>query len=121
MNELAQNANLNEAVSFFIFAILLLLFYFIVGRRVVAMSVTNSSLEFNFKGETITRKWNDVEYIKKSWLIAPPLYSVRFKDTTQSYYFNTGYRFIAIPFFIFDTSDMGQFIKNKKKHFKFDD
>ena len=117
VNEVKRKAILTDCIVPFSFAVALFILHFTLGQRVVKMTVTNSSLEFDFKGKRITKSWKEVETIKKYRLVAPPLYSVSFEDDDKSYFFNSGYFFITTPFFVFDLSEMGNFIKERRKRF----
>ncbi|MCB2220217.1 MAG: hypothetical protein KQI35_07485 [Bacteroidetes bacterium] len=94
---------------------LALIFYGIVGRRVVAMRMGPQKLQMDYKGKFITKTWAEVETIKKYWLVAPPLYSVTFKNDPKPFYFTTRNWFIATPIGVYDLSAMGKFIRDQKK------
>lgn len=83
------------------------------------MRISNNEFDFSARGEKIIKNWNEVENIKKYWFLAPPLYSVRFENEDKTYFFTTRYFCIVVPFYVFDISEMGSFIKKRKNDIPF--
>jgi hypothetical protein len=96
-----------------------LFIYFVFGQRIVRMKMNNNELKFKFKGEEKLKLWNEVESIKKFWLAVPPLYSVKFENDKTIFLFNTSLGSIVTPVKVFDYSEMGNFIKERKKDIPF--
>lgn len=65
-------------------------------------------------GEKKTKSWTDVDEVTRYWLVAPPVYSVTFEDG-KKYYFTSGLFFIVTPVYVFDLSEMGKFILDRRK------
>jgi hypothetical protein len=101
------------------FGLLTVLFYLTIGQRIVKMKISNNEIEFSVKGEKIRKNWGEVENIKKYWFVAPPFYSVRFENVGRTYFFTTRFLCIVVPFYVFDISEMGSFIKRKKQNIPF--
>ncbi len=109
-----RNAIFSDSYFPLFFGLLCILFYWTIGQRIVKMRISNNEFEFSAKGKKIIKNWNEVENIKKYWFVAPPTYSVRFENEDKTYFFTTRYICIVIPFYVFDISDMGDFIKKRK-------
>ena len=115
VNGVKRNAIFSDSYLPLFFGLLSTLFYLTIGQRIVKMRISNNEFEFLVKGEKIIMNWSEVETIKKYWFIAPPIYSVKFENVDRTYFFTTRYLFIVVPFYVFDISEMGNFIKKRKK------
>lgn len=118
VNGVKRDAVMSDSLIPFIFGVIAILIYVTVGKRIVRMRINNNEFAFNIKGKEIVKSWSDVEEIKKYWFVAPPLYSVRFENG-NTYFFATKYMCIVIPFYVFDISEMGSFIKKRKMDIPF--
>lgn len=118
VNGVKRDAVMSDSLIPFIFGILAILIYVTVRKRIVRMRINKNEFLFKFKGEEIVKNWRDVEEIKKYWFVDPPLYSVRFENG-NTYFFTTKYMCIVIPFYVFDISEMGSFIKKRKMDIPF--
>ena len=114
-----RNAIFSDSYLPLIFGILSIFFYLTIGQRIVKMRISNNEFEFSAKGEKINKNWSEVENIKKYWFVVPPIYSVRFENIDKTYFFTTRYLCIVVPFYVFDISEMGNFIKKRKKDIPF--
>jgi len=110
-----RNAILSDSYIPLILGLFSLLFYFTLGQRVVRMRISNNEFEFRYKKEKIIKDWAVVEKIEKYWFVAPPLYSVKFENENITYFFTTSILCIVTPGYVFDISDMGAFIKKRRK------
>lgn len=113
VNGVKRDAVMSDSLIPSIFGVLAILIYWTVGKKTVKMRINNNEFVFNFKGEEVVKSWSDVEEIKKYWFVAPPLYSVKFEND-KKFFFTTKYFCIVIPFYVFDISEMGSFIKKRK-------
>lgn len=104
-----------DAITFFIIGFAILIFYFKICWNFVRMKIYQNHFEFKYNGMSVHRKWVEVEKIKRYWMVAPPFYSVKFENDERVYYFNSGWFYITLPFYVLDLSEMGEFIKNRKK------
>lgn len=102
-----------------IFCLLFFVIYFFVGRRVVRIKMNNNHISFKWKGKMVKKSWAEVDSVKRYWMVAPPLYSLKFENETTTFFFNTRYLCIIIPFYVFDISKMGKFITDKMKEISF--
>jgi hypothetical protein len=118
VNGVKRDAVMSDSLIPFIFGILAILIYVAVGKRTVKMRINRNEFVFKFNGEEIVKNWSEVEEIKKYWFVAPPLYSIKFKND-NTYFFTTKYMCIVIPFYVFDISEMGSFIKKRKMDIPF--
>jgi hypothetical protein len=118
VNGVKRDAVRSDSLMPLIFGILALFVYLTVGRKTVKMKINNNEFVFNFKGKENVESWGDVEKIKKYWFVAPPLYSVKFENG-NTFFFTTKYFCIVIPFYVYDISEMGSFIKKRKMEIPF--
>lgn len=115
VNGVKRDAIFSDSYLPLFLGLLSVLFYLTIGQRIVKMRININAFEFTTKGEKNIKNWSEVETIKKYWFIAPPLYSIRFENEDKAYFFTTKYFCIVVPFYVFDISDMGDFIKKRKK------
>ena len=118
VNGVKRDAVRSDSLMPLVFGILAIFIYLTVGRKTVKMRINNNEFVFNFKGKENVESWGDVEKIKKYWFVAPPLYSVKFENG-DTFFFTTKYICIIIPFYVFDISEMGSFIKKRKMDIPF--
>ena len=118
VNGVKRDAVRSDSLMPLIFGILAIFIYLTVGRKTVKMRINNNEFVFNFNGKENVESWGDVEKIKKYWFVAPPLYSVKFENG-NTFFFTTKYFCIIIPFYVFDISEMGSFIKKRKTDIPF--
>jgi len=119
VNGVKRNAVFSDSYLPLSFGLLTIFYYLTIGKRIVKMRINNNEFEFSIKGEKIIKNWSEVENIKKYWFVAPPIYSVKFENVKRTYFFTTRYWCVVIPFYVFDISEMGNFIKRKKKDIPF--
>lgn len=118
VNGVKRDAVRSDSLLPLIFGLFAIIIYLTVGRKTVKMRINNNEFVFNFKGKENVESWGDVEKIKKYWFVAPPLYSVKFENG-NNFFFTTKYFCIIIPFYVFDISEMGSFIKKRKMDIPF--
>ena len=64
--------------------------------------------------------WESVQRIRKLWFVQPPLYILRIKEEEGFYLFATGWFSINIAGFIWDPSDMSDYISRKRNEYGFE-
>ncbi|MCB0822911.1 MAG: hypothetical protein KDC09_09460 [Bacteroidales bacterium] len=114
VNGVKRNAALGDSFFPLLLGLLCILFHLAIGHKIIKLRISNNELEFMANGKKYVKKWSEVSDLKKYWLIAPPLYSIKFKNEKKTYYFTTSYFCIVTPIKVFDLSEMGNFIKKKK-------
>lgn len=119
VNGVERKALLSDSYLPLFFGVVSFLFFIIIGRRVVKMRIDNNEFEFLVRGEKVIKQWSEVKELKKYWFVAPPLYSVRFENDEDTYFFTTKYVCIVLPFYVIDLSGMGSFIKKRKQDIPF--
>ena len=96
VNNVKRNAVFSDGFVPLIIGLLAIIFYFTIGQRIVKMKINNNNFEFKIKGIELIKNWDEVETIKKYWIIAPPLYSVKFENDNTTYLFTTAYFCITL-------------------------
>ena len=115
VNGIKRHVVSNDGYWAISFGFLNIIHYLLIGQFIVKMRISDDDFEFSYQKEKIVRKWSEVKAIKKFWFIAPPLYYIKFENEKRIYFFTTSYICFIIPFFVFDLSGMGDFIKRRKE------
>jgi hypothetical protein len=83
--------------------------------KLANVRITDEKITLSYKNESTIKEWSEVEKIKRFWLAAPPQYLIKFKNDEKKYYFTTEKDYVSTPFYVFDFSEIGNFIKRKMK------
>ncbi len=86
-----------------------------IKDRVVKVKLGGQNITIFESNQTETVNWLEVESLKQLIFIEPPLYKLRIKDQEGYYLFVSQPYFLSFGFGTIDASDMGSFIKRKKR------
>lgn len=91
------------------------LIFLLVKDKFAIVKLGGQNVTIKHQGQQRQVSWQDVEQVKQIGFIFPPLYKLKLKDLSESYWFNTEPIYLNVSGFVTDMSDMGQLIKKKKK------
>lgn len=115
VNGVKKIAEISDSYPNFILGSIFVVYYLLIGKRVVKMNINSDEFWFVHRGNSYVKPWSEVDTLKKYWLAVPPVYGVKFENDRRTYLFTTRYFCLAMPFYVFDLSEMGRFIKKRKK------
>lgn len=95
--------------------ILMIVFWLLLKDNVVAVKLGGQNLTIYENGEEEQINWFDIESLSQLIFIQPPLYKLRIKDREGYYLFVTQPFSFNFGFGTYDLSEMGSFLKKKKK------
>lgn len=95
--------------------IIMMLFWVLLKDKVVAVKLGGQNITIVENGEEEKVNWFDVESLNQLTFVQPPLYKLRIKNHEGYYLFVTEPVFVSFGFGTIDTSEMGSFIKKKKR------
>lgn len=116
----AEDGALPDMVTIIVIALVGVLFILIavlVFQKIVKVEMDYQIIKIKKDGKEIEVKWSDVESVSMIPTVTPPLYKLRLKNYEDYFLFNTegkGFRFFGL---IWDWSDMGKLIRDKKDRF----
>ena len=89
-----------------------------IKDRFVTVSLGGQNITIDYGGEKEKINWTEVEKITQLKLVTPPLYKLKIKNNEHTYIFVSQPYSISLGFGTIDTSDMGAFIKKKKRELR---
>lgn len=92
--------------------------WLLIKDRVVNVKLGGQNITIFENGETEIINWMEVQSLKQLIFIEPPLYKLRIKNQSGYYLFVTQPIFLNFGFGIIDGSEMGAFIKKKKRELR---
>jgi hypothetical protein len=101
-------------IIFSLIGVLLLLLGVLVVEKLVTVEMDSQNIKIKKADKVIEVKWLDVESISMIPTVTPPLYKLRLKNYGDYFLFNTSNWGIQLWIFIWDWSDMGALIREKK-------
>lgn len=118
VNGVEKRPDIYDSVILLSFPLLFLLLGMLCYRKVVRVEMSHSGISITDGNETFEKKWIEVKRLNLFRLVYPPFYSIAFEGESESYWFATNNSFISFPLFTIDLSEMGTFLKRKKKEFR---
>jgi len=115
INGVTQEANFLNSIIFLIFGAIFSLPYFLVGKKMVYVEMENVKIRIKKNGQFREYEWSQVEYIQLSLIILPPTYRLKITGNPNTFLFCTGINGFAVPFYVWDFTEMGKFIKKMKQ------
>jgi hypothetical protein len=100
---------------FGLIGVVLILIFIVIKDKFAIVEIKNQTITISHLGHDITVSWMDVEQISQMQFVYPPLYRIKVKTFPEVIWFNTQPKYFEINGFVTDVSDMGDFIKKKKK------
>ena len=111
---------LADLASWLIFPLMLIMLEIYLKDRVVAIKLGSQSITVSpGEDEEKVRREED-RSIKRLWFVQPPLYVLRVRNEGGFYLFPSAGFSINFFGYVWDLSDMAEFIKRKKKEYGFD-
>ena len=118
INDVEQEASLFYVWPFLGIALALIAFGFLLWKKLRIAKLDNATIELHGSGTPTSKNWDEVEKISLFQVVMPPLYRIQFKDEDKTYWFFTHNKFIYLPFYVRDLSEMGGIIKRKKEEYQ---
>ena len=113
-NGMKENATFENMIPCFILALVSITIGIYMKSKTKLARISNSEIELSDYGYHRKSSWQEIERIRMIRFVAPPLFSVKFKDEEKSHYFVSQNWFVWLGFFTWDLSEMGKLIKRKK-------
>ncbi|MEM6738120.1 MAG: hypothetical protein AAF620_18840 [Bacteroidota bacterium] len=95
--------------------ILMIIFWLLLKNKVVRVKLGGQNVTVYEGGEEEKINWLEIESLNQLIFIQPPLYKLRIKDREGYYLFVTQPFSISFGFGTYDLSEMGSFLKKKKR------
>ena len=108
-----------DLASSLIFPILIVMLGVYLKDRVVALELGAQQITIDDGSSEEKIKWSEVDKIRLLWFVQPPLYILRIKEREGYYLFATGWFSVNLGGFVWDPSEMGDYIKLKRKEYGF--
>ncbi|MBN7817990.1 hypothetical protein [Algoriphagus pacificus] len=115
MNGEPMEKDLFITLIFALIGIFFLILFFAIKDKFVWVKMGDQTIEINSGSIKEKVNWLDVESISQIQFVSPPLYSIKLKGKETTHWFNTSNHFMQAGGFTKDMSDMGSFIKKKKR------
>ena len=119
INGKIQQADYINSLPFLLFGVFFSILYFFYGKELVYVEMDNENIIIKKNRKTYKYSWKQVDKLRLSNIILPPTYKLTLKDNTTAYFCSGAYG-LAIPFRVWDFSEMGNFIMKKKKEYRLD-
>ena len=106
-----------STVIFILIGLVLFLVPFLYIDKLVRVELGNQYINIKKGDNVVPIEWVNVEKVEMLPFFFPPLYKLKLRNYDGYFLFNTGQSGAYALFFIWDWSEMGSFIKKKKKEF----
>jgi hypothetical protein len=98
-----------------LFGLVFILTFIAIKDKFAVVKLGNQTIQIEHRGQDVVVNWLDVESISQIQFVHPPLYKIKTRGNESILWFNTEPKYFNIAGFVTDISDMGEFIKKKKK------
>jgi hypothetical protein len=102
------------AIIFGLVGLLIILLGILIVDKLVIVEMDNQTIKVKKDDKVIEVKWLDVKSINMIPTVTPPLYKLRLNNYDDYFLFNTSHWGFQFMMFIWDFSDMGELIREKK-------
>jgi hypothetical protein len=113
--EVGASQPLAAIVIMELLGVLSIIVFFLVKDKFAIVELSNQTITIRKEGEERTVNWVDVDFITQIQFVQPPLYKLRIRGEEETIWFNTHPIYVSVGGFTSDLSEMGSFIKKKKR------